>query len=313
MENVDMTVSVVVSAFSMARYPQIDMLIRSLVDQTDPDFDVTFVVDENRELARAIEDLCKTNGLPNHSIIFNETNLGLSNSRNIGIDNTAGEIIAFIDDDATADPDWIATIKESFKDEKVGGLAGDIVPQWESEQMEWFPKELYWMISCSYTITPTVKTEIDRGFGVDMAFSRKAIDLTGRFDLRFGIKKGRWIGGEDTELFLRIKKAGYKIVFEPRMRVHHYIAMNRLSLKNLVKRAVAQGEGSSMIRKLSPDAIKGESGPEYLKDLGFRFLPEKLIGAIKGRRNEFRSFVLVSMVVVLIGVGIVKGVVSKPV
>jgi len=107
--------------------------------------------------------------------------------------------------------------------------------------MSWFPKELHWMISCSYIMTPNQKEEVERGFGTNMAFKRYLLDDVGMFDTNLGIKGKNWVGGEDTDMFLSIKEAGKKVIFNPDARVLHKVYAYRISTKNIMKRAFDGG------------------------------------------------------------------------
>lgn len=160
------------------------------------------------------------------------------------------------------------------------------------------------MISCSYNVTPTGRSHIDRGFGADMAFSRRALIKVGGFDERFGIKKDRWLGGEDTDLFLRIKDSGFHVIFEPTMRVHHKIYPSRIILPNIVKRSIAQGMGSYYIRKLSTVRVSNYSGQEYITRLVFDFFPRSIRRLFSRQRvTAFREIatVMISMTSIAVG------------
>ena len=157
-----MRLSTIISTYSSNRYFDLIELIDALKKQIDGYDEIIIVVDTNQRLYTNIKDHILKYSNSNIKVIFNPENKGLSHSRNIGIHNSNGDILAFIDDDAIPYPNWTNEITKTFcKDDKIGAVTGDIIPIWEDNNMFWFPKELHWMISCSYTLTPKKEEEIE--------------------------------------------------------------------------------------------------------------------------------------------------------
>ena len=298
-------VSVIVTTVSRARLSDFRDLVDALKRQDHNDFELIVVVDENKEHYLDVKESVNDCNFP-VKVEFNDNNLGLAHSRNLGIHLASGNILAFIDDDAEPYSQWVRTIGEVFDDPTVGAVTGDIEPRWMVVGMNWFPKELFWMISCSYSITPKERGEIDRGFGADMAFSRIAIEAVGTFDTRYGITKKRWIGGEDTEMFMRVNSSGYKVIYEPEMRVLHHIHPHRLRLENLIKRAIAQGRGTVILKRGMVGRAPDHSGKSYILDTMFRFVPSKMKGLFtRDAMNNVRDIGLVLTINLFIVLGYV--------
>jgi glucosyl-dolichyl phosphate glucuronosyltransferase len=308
----NIAVSVIVTTVSRARLSDFQDLVRALMQQDVDDFELIVIVDENHEHYLDIKKLVKDCPFP-VKVEFNDNNLGLAHSRNMGIGIADGNLLAFIDDDAEPGANWVRTIREVFKDPLVGAVTGDIEPRWMVQGMDWFPEELFWMISCSYSITPKERGEIDRGFGVDMAFSRTAIEAVGPFDTKYGINKKRWIGGEDTEMFLRVSTAGYKVIYEPDMRVRHHIHPDRLRLDKLAKRAIAQGRGTVILKRGMRNRVHDHSGKSYILDTVFRFVPSKMRGLLtREAMGNIRDLGLVLTINIFIVMGYVLEII-KPI
>lgn len=277
-------ISIIISIYSIKRYDNIVDLSQNINIQTYNDIETIIIVDENIELYNKIENLLSNN--KNVKIIFNHENRGLSYSRNIGIMNSTGDIVAFIDDDAIPDPRWAEVIANTFNNDDIGAVTGDIIPVWEYEYMSWFPIELHWMISCSYIMTPRHICEIERGFGTNMAFRRDLINDIGMFDINMGIKGRTWIGGEDSDMFLNVRDIGKKILFIPDAKVFHKIYSYRTNLKNIIKRAFSGGMSVAIMKrsrkkKLKNYDIKNSTENRYLKTLIFYFYPSKFKELIK--------------------------------
>lgn len=272
-DNMDDRISVIISTFSTKRYDDLIDLFQGLSAQTYKNIEVVVIIDKNVELYEKLLQYTKSHDLTEVSVVFNPKNNGLSYSRNLGIRMASGSIVAYIDDDALPFPEWAAEIKKTFEDMSVGAVTGDVIPLWEEPSMCWFPKEIRWLVSCSYIMTPDQHSEVERGFGVNMAFRKKLFDETGVFDTNLGISGNRWIGGEDTDMFLRISEVGKKVIFNPQMRVLHKVSKTRISITNISKRAFNGGISVAVMRKLRPYHIQKSTENQYLSKILFEFYP----------------------------------------
>ncbi len=244
--------------------------------------------------------------------LFNPENKGLSYSRNLGLSKANGEIIAFIDDDAVPYPYWAKSIIETFEtDDNIGAATGDIVPLWENESMSWFPYELRWMISCSYVMTPSSKQEVERGFGTNMVFRKIVFEKMGVFDTNFGINGKKWVGGEDTDMFLRVKKLGMQVIFNPDIRIHHKIYSHRIYLKNIMKRAYNGGYSVALMKKRVNYELSDSTENKYLGKL-CKYGLKSLFGTFSLKPLiPFKQFIYVSSVLTFEFVGFSVGYFEK--
>jgi len=185
---------------------------------------------------------------------------GLSKGRNLGLKKSRAKNVAFIDDDAIPTRDWVKSINESL--EEYDGVTGPAEPIFESPLCLHIPRELFWIFSCTY-IPVRDKTIFYNGFGVNMAFRRHVLLNIGGFNENLGVKIGRksWIGGEDTELFYRLKHYGYKVVWDTRMKVYHVVGSERCNLRYALSRAKSVG----FLRAIMHRSL------EYMQKAGFRF------------------------------------------
>mgnify|MGYP003882444441 CR=1 FL=1 len=165
--------------------------------------------------------------------------------------------------------------------------------------MSWFPKELYWIISCSYILTPTIKTEVERGFGVNMAFRRDVLEKVGLFDTTFGIVGNKWVGGDDTEMFLRVKKTGMKVIFDPSMKVLHKIYLDRIRFKNLAKRAFSGGFSVALMKRKIKYNPSNSIEKNYLNHILFKFYPRAILKFLRALSIVYLKQILAVSIVVL--------------
>ena len=91
-------VSVIICAYSMERLRDIHEAVDSVLSQTLKPHEVIIAVDHNKELFHRLESEIPTEV----KLVLNEGAHGLSETRNVGIRYSSGEIVAFTDDDAVA-------------------------------------------------------------------------------------------------------------------------------------------------------------------------------------------------------------------
>jgi glycosyltransferase involved in cell wall biosynthesis len=203
--------------------------LRSLAGQSDPAFDV-LVVDNSRsgDIARSGADLEGLNLRFSH-----EPLPGLSRARNRGLAEVDSEIIAWIDDDEVADPDWIAWLKRGFATSaRPDAVAGVMLPaeletaaQVNFERYGGFnkgrgmaPEEL----RAGTTSVPDPLYPLP-GFGAggNMAFRTDALRAVGGFDNRLGAGTLTH-GGEETRALALILESGAVVLHWPPAVTWHY-------------------------------------------------------------------------------------------
>src|SRR5699024_3917564 len=108
------------------------------------------VIDHNEELqARAEAELTGAR------VLANAGPKGLSGARNTGLEAATCGVVAFLDDDATAEPHWTSHLLAPYRDPDVLGVGGWAVPDWQTGEPAWFPEEFLWVVGCSYRGLPT--------------------------------------------------------------------------------------------------------------------------------------------------------------
>ncbi|MCD6456685.1 MAG: glycosyltransferase family 2 protein [Methanophagales archaeon] len=116
-----MKASIILCTHRSERYEDFVEAVDSLLSQSYNDLEIVVVVDGNRELYNrivksGIEEADKVKGKVKVKVILNEKNLGLSKSRNKGIKEAKGDVIAFFDDDAVADEDWLKELERMYRE-----------------------------------------------------------------------------------------------------------------------------------------------------------------------------------------------------
>lgn len=274
------TASVVICAYTAERWGQLVAAVRSVQAQTAVPQQVVVVVDHNESLlGRARRELPGVTTVPNREA------RGLSGARNSGVAVATGEVVAFLDDDAVAEPEWLERLLARYGDPAVLGVGGSIDPDWVDGRPAGFPAEFQWVVGCSYRGLPTTAAPVRNLVGANMSVRRDVLQRAGGF--RSGIGRvGRLpVGCEETELCIRARNlfpAG-EFVFEPAARVAHVVPASRTSWRYF--RARCYGEGISKARVSSAAGPRDALSSERTYTL--RTLPAGLVRSLaEGVRGD---------------------------
>lgn len=164
--------------------------------------------------------------------LVTERQQGLSHARNRGIAETTGQYIAIIDDDERINPGFIAAYVDFFDAHPdVASAGGRIIPEYPEGRPAWMSK---------YTEIP-IANPIDLGDrsrpfpegripgGGNMALRRSAIEKYGAFDPSLGRSGTNLIGGEESDLFERLSRAGEQCWYVPGAVMWHIIPQQKVT------------------------------------------------------------------------------------
>jgi GT2 family glycosyltransferase len=195
----------------------------SLRNLDDPRFE-TLVVNNNSNAQSIDTEVLAKNGFR----VVHEQRRGLDHARNRGIVEARGDIVAFIDDDCIADPEWLTHVRKAFRNKKVVCVTGRVVPTaLEKRSHRWFEnvsgfdrgkRTRRFVRDKGSLVVPGGAAQL--GTGCNMAFRRELFDRIGGFDpaLDMGTAVG---GGGDIDMFVRVLQEGEVAVYTPRAVVQH--------------------------------------------------------------------------------------------
>jgi O-antigen biosynthesis protein len=244
--NGEASVSVVICAYDDARWDHTVAAIAAIGRQSKPALETILVVDHNRGLIeRARREL------PGILVLANTGVRGLADARNSGITAARGSVIAFLDDDALPDREWLERMVAAYSDRSVAGVAGLVEPLWTEGRPEWFPPEFDWVVGCSYRGLPTGRAAVRNPIGANMSFRSDLFERAGRFRAGMG-RIGRWpVGCEETEFSIRAAQAvpGTRVVTEPGARVRHRVPSERAKFSYFASRCLAEGLSKALVSR----------------------------------------------------------------
>ena len=279
------SVSVVICAYTMGRWNELRAAVQSVQAQTSAPGEVIVVVDHAPELqARAQSEFAGVR------VIANRFARGLSGARNSGVAVARGEIVAFLDDDARAAPDWLARLCVHYADPSVLGAGGAIEPDWAGSRPRWMPQEFDWVVGCTYRGMPARAGVVRNLIGANMSLRRAAIDACGGFRTEIGRVGSVPVGCEETELCIRARRryTGSTLRYEPRARVFHHVTAARATWRYFLARCYAEGISKALVARFvgSEDALASE------RAYTLRTLPLGAFGALADviRRRDLYGF-----------------------
>ena len=194
---------------------------------------------------------------------FIETKQGLSHARNRGIKESEGDVLVFLDDDSFIKPDYLSCLKRNLDNHpEAMAFGGKITPLFETgEEPEWLSKWTYSWVSAIDKGNEVVLFEGNSyPIGANMGFRKECIDVCGYFNTELGRSKKNLLGGEEKDIFNRLKEKGFKILYFPDIEVEHVIPPHRTT-EDYIKR---MGQGIGISEKLRTLKI---SKSQYLKRL----------------------------------------------
>lgn len=276
----------VISTYDESRWRDLVACVRSLGQQAPRPLETIVVVDHNPGLLeKASEEL------PGATVIANDRLRGLSGARNTGAAAARGEIVAFIDDDARAEPGWLEQLEACFAEPDVVGAGGALVPLWEGREAAWIPREFYWVFGCSYTGLPEDLAPVRNPIGASMAVRASVLEEVDGFregdrgdaprELRSrGVVRAAGNLPDDTDFAIRVKQHRPSAIwlYQPRARALHSVTRERASLAYFVRRCYEEGVGKANLSR----HVGSEDGLESERSYLVAVLPR---GVLRGFRE----------------------------
>jgi glycosyltransferase involved in cell wall biosynthesis len=271
-----MEVSVVLCTYAMDTYPQFREAADSVLGGSHDDVELVVVVDGTEEVhERVREDYGDRDDVVLHC---NEANVGLLESRNTGAELASGDVVAFIDDDAVADEDWVAALVDAYEETGYDAVGGRMTPRWVAGKPEFLPEEFYWLVGVTHRGFADGPGEVRNTFGSNISFRRETFLDLGGFDTDIGGRKGdKNLQGGETELCARLRReTGQGVWYTPSAVVAHNVFDYRTDPRWLLDRAFWQGYSKRAMEVLLPESSDEET--DFLGVLLTDYLPERVVG-----------------------------------
>ncbi|MDQ3004201.1 MAG: glycosyltransferase [Chloroflexota bacterium] len=248
LQKLELEISVVICAYTDERWNELLASVESVQKQTLPPLEIIVVIDHNDAL---YQRACKT--LKNSMVIENQEARGLSGARNSALALAKGSVIAFIDEDATASPDWLETLTANYQDKTVLGVGGQIKPAWQIGRPAWFPEEFDWVVGCTYRGLPEQTAPVRNLIGCNMSFRREVFSSVGGFRNGIGRIGTLPVGCEETELCIRARKfwPERNFMYDSKAVVLHRVPQKRSKFEYFLSRCYSEGLSKALISRFT--------------------------------------------------------------
>lgn len=298
----DIDISVVLACYAEHRLPSIRAALVSVREQSLAPAKIIVAVDNNARLADLLSDEFGW-----IELVRNDDGRGASATRNRGVSAVQTPFTAFLDDDETADQDWLLTLTRPFVDPGVVGTGGKYEPSWRTSKPGWFPDEFAWVVGGSYQGLPTETAPIRNVWSGNMAVRTNEFRAVGGFRTDFG-KRGAIPQPEDTDLCIRMAAAsGGHWMYVPGAVIHHDVPADRASLGFFVRRCYAEGAGKAAMQRVLADGSAVSTEHDYVRTVFVEALRRST-----GRRPSARRQGAVMLAgLASAGVGYARGLVAS--
>ena len=254
-------IAAVVCTHNRADY--LERALASLARQSLPASEYEVLVVDNASTdgtARAVEAMA--GHMPNLRYL-REERLGLSWARNAGMNAARAPFLAYLDDDARAEPSWLARLARLFEetDPAPACVGGRVWLDWDGGPPAWLPPRYY-----------SLYTYVDHGdedrplgereylVGANIAFRRDVLMGLGGFDPSLGRKGSMLLSGEESAVVGKIRERGLPVHYAATAAVWHAVPPSRRRRRWLWSRMFWDGASQPLI-----DSGAGRSRGHYFR------------------------------------------------
>jgi GT2 family glycosyltransferase len=188
-------------------------------------------------------------------------------------------VLAFTDDDVLVEDDWLAAIRAAMADPEVGLVGGPVLPLYEGRVPDWLDLEGdsgFGRLAAPLALLHYGPTRSPLGqrvaLGANMAVRRDVFEGVGGFPADLGKLRGTLLSGEDHEVCERVQAAGFAAVYDPSIRVRHFVPADRLRVRYFLRWFFWSGVTNAALDRARPAHDPGRrllGAPAYiLRQLG---------------------------------------------
>lgn len=301
-----MRVSVVICTYSESMFAHLQDAVESVLSQTYDDVEVIVIVDGNDSLCDRVN--AEYGDTTNLEIHCNAENLGLSASRNNALAYVTGDIVAFLDDDAIADEEWIAELVSVYVDRDAIAVGGKMTPLWVAEKPVFLPQEFYWLIGVTHRGFAASGDEVRNTFGSNISFRSEVLRELEGFDTEIGRQGEKNLQSEETLFCAQMRQAyGSGVIYNPDAKVAHKVFEYRTNKRWLLERAFWQGYSKRRMETILP-VTSGDEESEFLRQLVLESCPARLKSlVVEPRIAKFAQLIAMFVLTSAVGFGYLYG------
>jgi GT2 family glycosyltransferase len=275
--------TVAICAYTEDRWPMLVESVRSAQEQTLPPVLIIVCIDHNPALAercRAAADGWMTWGSAPVEVVENEFDGRLGSARNTALRYAKGDIVAFLDDDASASEHWLEHMLAPYQDERVVAVGGAPRPVFATSRPSWFPIQFDWVFGCYYDGLPVSLAPTTRLIGASMSARRDALESIGGFHSD---------NHDDMDMCHRLAHQfpSRTILLEPEAIVWHNVTEERVTWSYFWRRCFFVNKGKVKAFRDMGSAASLDADRQFVMGAIKRCMTAAVNDAVRGDMNGF--------------------------
>jgi GT2 family glycosyltransferase len=244
----DPSVAVIIPAYTMRRWDLTVRAVESARRQTVLPEAVVLSIDNNGELFdRAREHWGSATGPVPVRVVANRFSdhlastdmhvkahgsrrrFGAGTARNTAAAGLTVDILAFLDDDAHAEPDWLEQLLVAYSTTPASAVGGPPLPDYATGRPRWFPSNFDWVFGCRYDGMPTATAPYGHLIGANLSVRRRDFEAVGGFHS---------VDFDDLDLCMRLadRFGRHAVYYAPTAVVHHHVPADRVTWRYFYRR-----------------------------------------------------------------------------
>ena len=238
--------------------------------------EIHIVVVDNDD-SKSAEQVCGNASVPWPLTYVAEPRRGITYARNRAIAEAgAVDFISFIDDDETPSTHWLDELLAAEREFTADVISGPVFPAYATDTPDWIKRGRFFEARTAISGSPRQTCACN-----NILIADHVLDRVPRFDDAFALS-----GAEDTDFFLRVRLAGYTIVWSQEAVVFETVPSQRATIAWLLRREYQTGNGWVFCEA---------GGDRSLRNWALRFC-KAAVHVILGLANAALRFVLMDKV-----------------
>jgi glycosyltransferase involved in cell wall biosynthesis len=150
------------------------------------------------------------------------------------VETATGDVLAFTDDDVNVGTTWVATIRSLMREPSIALIGGPVVARCERRPPDWLRSACQGTgrLAAPLGLLDYGGRRLDLGprsvLGANLAIRRDVLMSVGGFAPHMGKLRGTLLSGEDHDLCQRVQAGGLRAVYDPALRVSHWVPARRM-------------------------------------------------------------------------------------
>ena len=249
------------------------------------------VVDNNStdDTKQVVQNFASTSRLPVRYTF--ERAPGLAHARNRAIQEARGDVLAFIDDDVTVCPTWLAELKRTFDEQGAACVGGRILLNENLKLPAWWDTRCDAVLARfdlgDSVIVAGQDYEGEIGWGANLSFRRSMFERYGHFRTDLGVRPGARLLCEESEFVQRLRRNGEVVVYCPGAIAYHFPEVGRISKQFVRSWYYRLGESTFVWDSTSSESSAGiRRVPRWRYRWALMRLWRLFVGELVRRRRE---------------------------